>query len=185
MMNEIEPPPAENRRRGKLCWNDARGWDRIQICVERPRYITDISSLPSACHRHRGARFRALRLHLILPGMKAGLGLSDAQAGGPGHGEHDRVLSRAPLALRLPLRALQPQEDNHRFHAAGLGFMLVTGLAPDFETASSAACSPAWAAGHEHPLMGLVVGWFAMSRRGQAAGGTVSGSSFGRSSRGL
>jgi sugar phosphate permease len=116
---------------------------------------------------------------MILPGMKAGLGLTDAQAG-------DLAMANMVGYLVLAITCgflsahFSPRKIVTAFMLLVSASMLVTGIAPGFGTAFIGRLLAGMGGGGTNiPVMGLVVGWFAMSRRGLAAGITVSGSSFG------
>ncbi len=116
---------------------------------------------------------------MILPAMKAGLGLSDAQAGDLAMANMIGYLVLA-LACGFLSAHFSPRKIIALFMLLVSASMLLTGLAPDFRTAFVGRLLAGMGGGGTNiPVMGLVVGWFAMSRRGLAAGVTVSGSSFG------
>lgn len=116
---------------------------------------------------------------MILPGMKAGLGLSDAQAGDLATANMVGYLALA-IACGFLSAHFSPRRIITAFMLLVSLSMLVTGLAPGFGTAWAGRLLAGMGGGGTNiPVMGLVVGWFAMSRRGLAAGITVSGSSFG------
>ena len=116
---------------------------------------------------------------MILPGMKAGLGLTDAQAGDLAMANMIGYLVLA-IACGFLSAHFSPRKIITAFMLLVSASMLVTGLAPGFGTAFIGRLLAGMGGGGTNiPVMGLVVGWFAMSRRGFAAGITVSGSSFG------
>ncbi len=116
---------------------------------------------------------------MILPGMKAGLGLTDAQAGDLAMANMIGYLVLA-LACGFLSAHFSPRRIITVFMMLVSASMLITGIAPDFGTAFAGRLLAGMGGGGTNiPVMGLVVGWFAMSRRGLAAGVTVSGSSFG------
>ncbi len=116
---------------------------------------------------------------MILPGMKVGLGLTDTQAGDLAMGN-----MAGYLFLALTCGFLSAHFSPRIIISIFLGLvslsMLVTGLAPDFGTALvGRILSGMGSGGANIPVMGVVVSWFSVSRRGLATGVTVSGSSFG------
>lgn len=116
---------------------------------------------------------------MILPAMKAGLGLSDAQAGDLAMANMIGYLVLA-LACGFLSAHFSPRKIITSFMLLVSASMVLTGLAPGFGTAFAGRLLAGMGGGGTNiPVMGLVVGWFAMSRRGLAAGVTVSGSSFG------
>ncbi|MBN1497790.1 MAG: YbfB/YjiJ family MFS transporter [Spirochaetes bacterium] len=116
---------------------------------------------------------------MILPGMKAGLGLTDAQAGDLAMANMIGYLVLA-MACGFLSAHFSPRKIITSFMLLVSASMLITGLASGFGSAFIGRLLAGMGGGGTNiPVMGLVVGWFAMSRRGLAAGITVSGSSFG------
>ncbi len=152
----------------------------IQIMCRKTRYHYGYIILAIGVATVTGALgFARFGYTMILPGMKAGLGLSDAQAGDLAMANMIGYLVLA-LACGFLSAHFSPRRIITAFMLLVSASMLVTGLAPDFETAFIGRLLAGMGGGGTNiPLMGLVVGWFAMSRRGLAAGVTVSGSSFG------
>lgn len=114
---------------------------------------------------------------MVLPAMQLGLGM-DNTAGG--------VLATANLIGYLLLSALGGALASHfgprRVIAAGLAIaavgMVLTGLSnSNAEAALWRAVTGIGSGASNVPVMGLVAGWFALRRRGLAAGLTASGSS--------
>jgi len=116
---------------------------------------------------------------MILPSMKTGLSLNDAAAGDLATGNLAGYLVLA-LACGILSTRFSPRLIITFFMGLISVSMIITGLAPDFFTALAGRILAGMGGGGTNiPVMGLVIGWFAVSRRGLAAGITVSGSSFG------
>lgn len=116
---------------------------------------------------------------MILPAMKTGLLLTDSQAGDLAMGNMAGYLVIALAAGFLSTR-FSPRIIISCFMALISISMLVTGLAPDFMTALAGRIMAGMGSGGSNvPVIGLMLSWFAASKRGLAAGIAVSGSSFG------
>jgi sugar phosphate permease len=116
---------------------------------------------------------------MILPSMKEGLGLSDAQAGYLATGNFFGYLTLALTCGFLASR-FGPRIIITIFMFIISGSMLFTGLAPSFPVALLGRTLTGFGSGGTNvPVMGLVPAWFAAKRRGLATGMAVSGSSFG------
>lgn len=115
---------------------------------------------------------------MILPSMKSGLALTDSQAGDLAMGNMAGYLVLALTAGFLSSH-FSPRIIISGFMALVSAAMLVTGLAPDFISALAGRILAGMGSGGANvPMIGLVMSWFAGSKRGFAAGITVSGSSF-------
>ena len=116
---------------------------------------------------------------MILPSMKAGLALSDVQAGDLAVANMVGYLALSLLS-GLIVDRLGPRVVIAASMALVAGGMLIAGLA-----ASSSACllglaiAGAGSGGSNVPVMGLASVWFSRRRRGLATGIVVSGSSVG------
>lgn len=116
---------------------------------------------------------------MILPSMKEGLMLSDAQAGDLATGNMIGYLILAITGGFLASR-FGPRIIITVFMFIISGSMLLTGMAPSFQVALMGRTLTGFGSGGTNvPVMGLVPGWFAARRRGLATGIAVSGSSFG------
>lgn len=116
---------------------------------------------------------------MILPAMKSGLGLNDAAAGDLATGNLTGYLVLA-LACGFLSTRFSPRIIITFFMALVSASMLITGLAPGFGVAMIGRVLAGMGGGGTNiPVMGLVIAWFAVSKRGLATGITVSGSSFG------
>jgi len=116
---------------------------------------------------------------MILPSMKEGLSLSDAQAGDLATGN---MIGYLVLAITCGFLASRfgPRIIITIFMLIISGSMLLTGAAPSFQVALlGRTLTGVGSGGTNVPVMGLVPGWFAAKRRGLATGMAVSGSSFG------
>jgi sugar phosphate permease len=116
---------------------------------------------------------------MILPSMKEGLSLSDAQAGDLATGN---MIGYLVLAITCGFLASRfgPRIIISIFMLIISGSMLLTGAAPSFQVALlGRTLTGVGSGGTNVPVMGLVPGWFAAKRRGLATGMAVSGSSFG------
>ncbi len=116
---------------------------------------------------------------MILPSMKEGLSLSDAQAGDLATGN---MIGYLVLAITCGFLASRfgPRIIITIFMLIISGSMLLTGGAPSFQVALlGRTLTGVGSGGTNVPVMGLVPGWFAAKRRGLATGMAVSGSSFG------
>jgi predicted MFS family arabinose efflux permease len=115
---------------------------------------------------------------MILPAMKSGLALTDSQAGDLAMGNMAGYLILA-LAAGFLSTHFSPRVVVSGFMALVSLSMLVTGLAPDFITAFAGRVFTGMGSGGANvPVIGIVMTWFAGSRRGFATGIAVSGSSF-------
>jgi predicted MFS family arabinose efflux permease len=122
---------------------------------------------------------------MILPSMKEGLGLSDAQAGDLATGNMIGYLALAVTCGFLASR-FGPRIIVAIFMLIICGSMLLTGMAPNFQLALlGRTLTGVGSGGTNVPVMGLVPAWFAAKRRGFATGMAVSGSSFGMLITGL
>ncbi len=116
---------------------------------------------------------------MILPSMKEGLGLSDAQAGYLATGNFFGYLTLALTCGFLASR-FGPRIIITIFMFVISVSMVFTGLAPSFPVALVGRTLTGFGSGGTNvPVMGLVPAWFAAKRRGLATGMAVSGSSFG------
>lgn len=115
---------------------------------------------------------------MILPDMKAGLSLTEAQAGDLATGNMIGYLLLALMCGFLSAR-FSPRKIITFFMLLLAGAMFITGLAPDFKTALAGRILTGMGSGGTNiPVLAIVIAWFGVSRRGLAAGITVSGSSF-------
>ncbi len=115
---------------------------------------------------------------MILPSMKSGLALTDSQAGDLAMGNMAGYLVLALTAGFLSSH-FSPRIIISGFMALVSAAMLATGLAPDYMSALAGRIFAGMGSGGANvPMIGLVMSWFAGSKRGFAAGITVSGSSF-------
>ena len=114
---------------------------------------------------------------IVLPAMQEGLGMDNTQAG---------ALATANLVGYLALSviggALASRFGPRAVITAGLGLagvaMLLTGLARSFPEAAAWRLVTGVGSGASNvPVMGLMAAWFALRRRGLAAGVAVAGSS--------
>ncbi len=116
---------------------------------------------------------------MILPSMKTGLALSESGAGDLATGNLAGYLVFA-LACGFFSTRFSPRLIITFFMALVSISMLITGLAPDFSTALAGRILAGIGGGGTNiPVMGVVIAWFAVQKRGFATGITVSGSSFG------
>lgn len=116
---------------------------------------------------------------MILPAMKAGLGLNDARAGDLATGNLAGYLAFALMGGFLSTR-FSPRLIISFFMALISLAMVLTGLADDYGTALLGRILSGVGGGATNiPVLGVVMAWFAVSRRGLATGIAVSGSSFG------
>lgn len=116
---------------------------------------------------------------MILPSMKEGLGLTDAQAGDLATGNMVGYLVLAVTCGFLASR-FGPRIIITVFMCIISGSMLLTGVAPNFQVALlGRSLTGVGSGGTNVPVMGLVPAWFGAKRRGLATGIAVSGSSFG------
>ncbi|TKJ30585.1 MAG: MFS transporter [Chloroflexi bacterium B3_Chlor] len=116
---------------------------------------------------------------MILPSMKEGLGLTDAQAGDLATGNMVGYLVLAVTCGFLASR-FGPRIIITVFMCIISGSMLLTGIAPNFQVALlGRSLTGVGSGGTNVPVMGLVPAWFGAKRRGLATGIAVSGSSFG------
>ena len=116
---------------------------------------------------------------MILPAMKSGLGLNDARAGDLATGNLAGYLAFALMGGFLSTR-FSPRLIISFFMALISLSMILTGLADDYGTALlGRVLSGVGGGGTNIPVLGVVMAWFAVSRRGLATGIAVSGSSFG------
>lgn len=116
---------------------------------------------------------------MILPSMKAGLGLNDARAGDLATANLAGYLAFAMMGGFLSTR-YSPRVIISLFMALISLSMVMTGLAGDYGTAFlGRVLSGVGGGGANIPVLGVVMAWFAVSRRGLATGIAVSGSSFG------
>ncbi len=116
---------------------------------------------------------------MILPSMKEGLSLSDAQAGDLATGN---MIGYLVLAITCGFLASRfgPRIIITIFMLIISGSMLFTGAAPSFQVALlGRTLTGVGSGGTNVPVMGLIPAWFAAKRRGLATGMAVSGSSFG------
>jgi len=122
---------------------------------------------------------------MILPAMKTGLALTDSQAGDLATGNLAGYLVLA-LAAGFLSTHFSPRIIISGFMALISVSMLLTGLAPDFITAFIGRILAGMGSGGSNvPVVGLILSWFAASKRGFATGIVVSGSSFGMLITGL
>jgi nitrate/nitrite transporter NarK len=116
---------------------------------------------------------------MILPSMKTGLSLNEAGAGDLATGNLAGYLVMAMAGGFLSTR-FSPRWIISLFMVLIAFSMLLTGLADDFGTALLGRMFSGMGGGGTNiPVMGVVMAWFSVSRRGFATGVTVSGSSFG------
>lgn len=116
---------------------------------------------------------------MILPSMKEGLSLSDAQAGDLATGNMIGYLALAITCGFLASR-FGPRIIISIFMLIISGSMVLTGVAPSFQVALlGRTLTGVGSGGTNVPVMGLVSAWFSAKRRGLATGMAVSGSSFG------
>ncbi|MGB3906064.1 MAG: MFS transporter [Anaerolineae bacterium] len=116
---------------------------------------------------------------MILPSMKEGLGLTDAQAGDLATGNMVGYLVLAVTCGFLASR-FGPRIIVTVFMCIIGGSMMLTGVAPNFQVALlGRTLTGVGSGGTNVPVMGLVPAWFTAKRRGLATGIAVSGSSFG------
>lgn len=116
---------------------------------------------------------------MILPSMKTGLSLTEAGAGDLATGNLTGYLVLA-LACGFLSTRFSPRVIITFFMGLVSLSMLITGLAPGFGTAFIGRVLAGMGGGGTNiPVIGLVITWFAVSRRGLATGIAVSGSSFG------
>jgi len=116
---------------------------------------------------------------MILPSMKTGLGLNDAGAGDLATGNLTGYLVLALTCGFLSTR-FSPRLIITFFMSLVSVSMLITGLAPGFGAALTGRVLAGMGGGGTNiPVMGVVISWFAIQKRGLATGITVSGSSFG------
>ncbi len=116
---------------------------------------------------------------MILPAMKTGLALTDSQAGDLAMGNMTGYLVLA-LAAGFLSTHFSPRVIISSFMVLISVSMLVTGMAPGYTTAFIARTLTGMGSGGTNvPVIGLVISWFAVSKRGFATGIAVSGSSFG------
>jgi sugar phosphate permease len=111
--------------------------------------------------------------------MKAGLELTEARAGDLATGN---LIGYLALALTCGFLAshFSPKKIITFFMLLTSLSMLLTGMSESFASAFTArVLSGMGGGGTNIPVMGVVVSWFAVNRRGLATGLTVSGSSFG------
>jgi len=116
---------------------------------------------------------------MILPSMKEGLSLTDAQAGDLATGN---MIGYLVLAITCGFLASRygPRIIITIFMCIISGSMLLTGIAPSFQVALlGRTLTGVGSGGTNVPVMGLVSAWFGAKRRGLATGMAVSGSSFG------
>lgn len=151
---------GSNRRRGGLHY----GWIIAVMSV-----VTVLGALG----------FARFGYTMILPGMKEGLGLTDAQAGDLATGNMVGYLVLAVTCGFLASR-FGPRIIITVFMCIIGGSMLLTGIAPNFQAALlGRTLTGVGSGGTNVPVMGLVPAWFGAKRRGLATGIAVSGSSFG------
>jgi predicted MFS family arabinose efflux permease len=115
---------------------------------------------------------------MIFPAMKAGLGLTDSQAGDLATGNMIGYLALALTCGFLSSR-FSPRAIIAFFMVLLSAAMALTGLAENFSAAFAGRVLAGMGSGGTNiPVLAIVIAWFAPSRRGLAAGITVSGSSF-------
>ncbi len=116
---------------------------------------------------------------MILPAMKEGLGLTEAQAGDLAMANMIGYLAASLLGGLLA--SLWGPRIVISISLAGVAAgMALTGLAPSYGAAFAARLLTGMASGGANvPVMGLISAWFASRRRGLAGGAVVGGSSIG------
>jgi MFS family permease len=116
---------------------------------------------------------------MILPGMKAGFGLTEAQAGDLATANMIGYLALSLVGGLLASR-WGPRIVISISLAGVAAGMALTGLAPSYGAAFAARLLTGMASGGANvPVMGLLSAWFDTRRRGLAGGMAVGGSSIG------
>jgi MFS family permease len=115
---------------------------------------------------------------MVLPAMQAGLGLSNAQAGGLATANLIGYLALSVLGGALAARYGPRIVITAGLSVAAAG-MLLTGLSDSFAEAAAWRAITGMGSGASNvPAIGLLAAWFVQRRRGLAAGIGVTGSSF-------
>ena len=115
---------------------------------------------------------------MVLPAMQAGLGLSNAQAGGLATANLIGYLALSVLGGALAAR-YGPRIVITAGLAVAAAGMLLTGLSDSFADAAAWRAITGMGSGASNvPAIGLLAAWFVQRRRGLAAGIGVTGSSF-------
>lgn len=114
---------------------------------------------------------------LVLPAMQTGLGLENARAGALATANLAGYVILAATGGALAARFGPRVIISLGLVVAGLG-MVLTGLADSFPAVAAWRALTGIGSGASNvPVMGLLASWFAISRRGMAAGIAVTGSS--------
>ncbi len=122
---------------------------------------------------------------MILPGMKAGFGLTETQAGDLATANMIGYLAFSLIGGLLASR-WGPRIVISVSLAGVAAGMALTGLAPSYGAAFAARLLTGMASGGANvPVMGLLSAWFDSKRRGLAGGMAVGGSSLGLLATGL
>jgi predicted MFS family arabinose efflux permease len=140
------------------------------------RWIVAVSSVLTVTAALGFARFG---YSMILPGMKAGFGLTEAQAGDLATANMIGYLVFSLIGGMLASR-WGPRVVISISLAGVAAGMALTGLAPSYGAAFAARLFTGMASGGANvPVMGLLSAWFDSRRRGLAGGMAVGGSSIG------